>query len=229
VQAIAAEIGLAVEAAEVGRARAEHGQRLEDLDRQKDGFLSTVSHELRTPLTSINGYLELLGDGDAGRLSEEQARMLAVIERNAVRLRGLIEDLLLINRMRDGVTGEVEAVDLDRLVAHAAEEMAPLAGAKGRHPRHRLDDRGSRRRGPGATGAGAHQPVVECREVHPGRRPGPGADAASDRQRFGAHRLLGRGHGHSRGRAEQAVHPVLPGEQRHQGGGPRHRGSASSW
>ena len=131
VQAIAAEIGLAVEAAEVGRARAEHGQRLEDLDRQKDGFLSTVSHELRTPRTSINGYLELLGDGDAGRLSEEQARMLAVIERNAVRLRGLIEDLLLINRMRDGVTGEVEAVDLDRLVAHAAEEMAPLAGAKG--------------------------------------------------------------------------------------------------
>ena len=95
VQALAAELGRAVEAVEVSRARAEHVERLEELDRQKDSFLSTVSHELRTPLTSINGYLELLGDGDAGTLTEEQARMLAVIDRNAIRLRGLIEDLLL--------------------------------------------------------------------------------------------------------------------------------------
>lgn len=131
VQALAAELGRAVEAVEVSRARAEHVERLEELDRQKDSFLSTVSHELRTPLTSINGYLELLGDGDAGTLTEEQARMLAVIDRNAIRLRGLIEDLLLINRMRDGAVGEQERVDLDRLVTHAAEEMAPLAKAKG--------------------------------------------------------------------------------------------------
>ncbi|MCB1252734.1 MAG: ATP-binding protein [Austwickia sp.] len=131
VQGIAAELGRAVAAAEVARARSEHVHRLEELDRQKDGFLSTVSHELRTPLTSINGYLELLEDGDAGSLSEEQARMLAVIERNAVRLRGLIEDLLLINRMRDGGAENAEAVDVDRLVTDAAEEMAPLAKAKG--------------------------------------------------------------------------------------------------
>lgn len=131
VQGIAGDLGRAVEAAEVARARAEHVQRLEELDRQKDGFLSTVSHELRTPLTSINGYLELLEDGEAGALTQEQARMLVVIERNAARLRSLIEDLLLINRMRDGAPADAEFVDVDRLVTHVAEEMAPLARAKG--------------------------------------------------------------------------------------------------
>ena len=37
--------------------------RLEEVERLKQGFLSTVSHELRTPLTSIRGSLGLLTSG----------------------------------------------------------------------------------------------------------------------------------------------------------------------
>ncbi len=43
-------------------------QRLQELDRAKDSFVSTVSHELRTPLTSIVGYLEVMSEGGMGRL-----------------------------------------------------------------------------------------------------------------------------------------------------------------
>ena len=43
-------------------------QRLQELDRAKDSFISTVSHELRTPLTSIVGYLEVMNDGGMGQL-----------------------------------------------------------------------------------------------------------------------------------------------------------------
>ncbi len=131
VQQIAAELGRGVVAVEVGRARTEQVARLEELDRQKDAFLSTVSHELRTPLTSMTGYLELLEDGDAGELTAEQKRMLSVIDRNAVRLRSLIEDLLFLNRMRSDPGSSAGHVPLDALVQQACDEMAPLTTARG--------------------------------------------------------------------------------------------------
>ena len=37
-------------------------ERLKELDRLKDDFVSTVTHELRTPLTSIRAFSEILHD-----------------------------------------------------------------------------------------------------------------------------------------------------------------------
>jgi PAS domain S-box-containing protein len=71
-------------------------------DRMKDEFLALVSHELRTPLTSIVGYLELLNE-DEGDLSAAQSRrFLDVIERNAVRLQRLVDDVLFAARAEAG-------------------------------------------------------------------------------------------------------------------------------
>ena len=39
----------------------------------EQSFVSMVSHELRTPLTSIVGYLELMQEGEAGELTDDQA------------------------------------------------------------------------------------------------------------------------------------------------------------
>ena len=43
----------------------EQNDRLREVDRLKDEFVSSVSHELRTPLTSISGYVELLAEDEA--------------------------------------------------------------------------------------------------------------------------------------------------------------------
>jgi signal transduction histidine kinase len=75
---------------------------LEELNRIKSDFVSSVSHELRTPLTSILGYAEILCDGFGGDLSPEQARMLGIVGRNAERLLGLIEELLLMASLESG-------------------------------------------------------------------------------------------------------------------------------
>ncbi len=131
VQQIAAELGRSVFAVEMSRARTEHVARLEELDREKDTFLSTVSHELRTPLTSMSGYLEMLEDGDAGQLTDEQKRMLSAIDRNAVRLRDLIEDLLFFNPHRAALDRFTDNVPLDALVARTCAELGPLAQARG--------------------------------------------------------------------------------------------------
>lgn len=128
VQQVAGFVGRAVVEDDLREHQREYVERLERLDRQKTDFLATVSHELRTPLTSISGYLELLQDGDAGELTREQQRMLEVIDRNTGRLRGLIEDLLVLNRIESGglkVNGV--GVSMRELITHTGQELAPLA------------------------------------------------------------------------------------------------------
>ena len=102
--------------------------RLELLSRQKTAFLSTISHELRTPLTSIAGYVDLLEGGGAGQLNDRQRKMLAVVGRNSGRLQGLIEDLLVLNRIETGgLKVNRVLMDVVELSAFTAEELRPLA------------------------------------------------------------------------------------------------------
>jgi two-component system phosphate regulon sensor histidine kinase PhoR len=132
VQQVANFLARAIIRAEHDEQSAEYTARLEWLDRQKTEFLSTVSHELRTPLTSIQGYLELLRDGDAGPVPEDQMHMLGIIERNAARLRGLIEDILVLNRIESGglIPGTSE-VSLRDLTVNTTEELQPIADKGG--------------------------------------------------------------------------------------------------
>ena len=107
-------------------------RELRALDQHKDTFLATVSHELRTPLTSIGGYLEIIRDGDLGAVTSAQAAALDVIGRNSDRLRGLIEDLLVLNRMETaGLRGDPGPVDLGALLATCVELLRPTAEAAG--------------------------------------------------------------------------------------------------
>jgi signal transduction histidine kinase len=99
---------------------------LEELNRVKSDFVSSVSHELRTPLTSILGYVEILTDGYGGELSEEQTRMMAIVGRNAERLLGLIEELLLMGSLESGTLRLALApVSVKALLDDAYQAVAP--------------------------------------------------------------------------------------------------------
>lgn len=114
------------------QALATQNERLRELDRLKDEFISLVSHELRTPLTSIRGYLELLLDGGVGELSDDQRRFLAVVDRNSTRLMHLVGDLLFLAQVEAGkLTLELGDVALDDVVTEAVEAAKPLADEKG--------------------------------------------------------------------------------------------------
>ncbi|HVC20953.1 MAG TPA: histidine kinase dimerization/phospho-acceptor domain-containing protein, partial [Vicinamibacterales bacterium] len=77
-------------------------KRLKEIDRLKQEFLSTVSHELRTPLTSIRGSLGLLTSGAVGALPGEAVELVAIADRNAIRLIALINDILDLERLEAG-------------------------------------------------------------------------------------------------------------------------------
>ncbi len=103
-----------------------------DADRLKDEFFGLISHELRTPLTSIIGYTELLGEIEAGSLSEQGRRFVEVIERNSRRQLRLVGDLLLLTRVTAG-TFEIEVghADVGEIAATMIEAARPLADQAG--------------------------------------------------------------------------------------------------
>jgi two-component system, sensor histidine kinase and response regulator len=120
-------------AAEVERERAARLMRkqnamLREADRLKSELLSIVSHDLRTPLTSVIGYLELLGDDEAGPLSAEQQSYLAAVRRGADRLLALVNDLLFIARADTGkLELDLADTDLAELARDAVHALLPKA------------------------------------------------------------------------------------------------------
>jgi signal transduction histidine kinase len=68
-------------------------QRLTELDRLKDDFVSTVTHELRTPLTSIRAFSEILHD-NPDLPADERQKFLNIIIQESERLTRLINQVL---------------------------------------------------------------------------------------------------------------------------------------
>ena len=103
-----------------------------ELDRLKDEFVATVSHELRTPLTSMMGFLEMIREGEAGELNEEQQRFLAIVYRSSERLQRLVGDLLFVARLdANGLQLRFGDVQLDEIVRDAVESSGALARSRG--------------------------------------------------------------------------------------------------
>jgi PAS domain S-box-containing protein len=112
------------------RERAQN-EKLRSVDRLKDEFIALVSHELRTPLTSIRGYLELVLD-DTADLRTDHRGFLEVVDRNADRLLGLVNDLLVVAQAEAGSLGfDWAEVELEPLLALCVEAAKPAAEAAG--------------------------------------------------------------------------------------------------
>ena len=105
--------------------------RLRELDRLKSNFLGTVSHELRTPLTSIIGYSEMLAEGIAGPLSEEQAEFVKTIHGKGEQLLGLIMGLLDLSKLDSGTMSLRQAkLQIGPILADVISTLAPVAKKK---------------------------------------------------------------------------------------------------
>ena len=114
-----------------GRIDRDDAARSLELSRLREALVATVSHELRTPLTSIIGYLGLLDDAETANFTPDQARFLAVVQRNADRLHHLVGDLLLVAEADGGrLSLDVQEVDLDELAATCVESARPAAGER---------------------------------------------------------------------------------------------------
>jgi len=77
-------------------------EKLKILDETKDEFISMASHQLRTPLTSVKGYISMVLEGDAGKLTDMQRKLLNQSFVSSQRMVYLIADLLNVSRLHTG-------------------------------------------------------------------------------------------------------------------------------
>jgi two-component system, NarL family, sensor histidine kinase BarA len=107
-------------------------ERLKELDRLKSNFLATVSHELRTPLTSIMGYGEMLAEGVAGELNDEQREFVATIRTKSEQLLGLIMSLLDLSKLESGTAAmRVTRLPIEGVLSDTVSTLTPTAMKKG--------------------------------------------------------------------------------------------------
>ena len=77
-------------------------RQLQKLDKTKNEFISMASHQLRTPLTSIKGYLDMIIEGDLGKVSPTQKAVLQEAFASSERMVQLLNDFLSVSRLQTG-------------------------------------------------------------------------------------------------------------------------------
>jgi Na+/proline symporter/nitrogen-specific signal transduction histidine kinase len=101
-------------------------ERLREVDRLKDDFVSTVSHELRTPLTSIRSFSEILLDNPALEQHQRQ-EFLRIIVTESERLTRLINDMLDLAKIEAGkLEWHMERVSTSEVAREAATALGQL-------------------------------------------------------------------------------------------------------
>ncbi len=105
-------------------------EKLKALDETKDDFISMASHQLRTPLTSIKGYISMVLEGDAGKVTPKQHEMLGQAFFSSQRMVYLIADLLNISRLNTGkFVIDASTVNLAEVVKQELSQLEETAAS----------------------------------------------------------------------------------------------------
>ena len=111
----------------------ESNKELMKLDELKDDLLSIASHNLRTPLTGIVGYVDMLREGDFGKMKPEQVAVLDEVVKSGKHMSQILTDFLDVTRINSGrLTLKKEKVDLAGLVAEEINNLKEMAIQHGR-------------------------------------------------------------------------------------------------
>lgn len=101
------------------------------LETVRQEFVANASHELRTPVAAILSAVETLQDAAAAD-PEARTAFLSMIERNAARLRALVEDLLALSSIESGrLAIEQKPIALRAAIEAVLDNLAPQAKQRG--------------------------------------------------------------------------------------------------
>ncbi|PHM07827.1 PAS domain-containing hybrid sensor histidine kinase/response regulator [Nostoc sp. 'Peltigera malacea cyanobiont' DB3992] len=104
-------------------------RQAQEANRIKEEFLAIVSHELRTPLNSMLGWVQVIRTRKWDQAITSKA--LETIERNAKLQRKLIEDILDVSRIVQGLIRlNIRKVDLVPIIQAAIEVVHPTSEIK---------------------------------------------------------------------------------------------------
>ena len=104
--------------------------KIKELERYRSEFIANVSHELKTPLTIIRNYVETLLGGAIDDSSHNR-EFLQKIEKNALSLAGLIDDIIELSRLETSRRKkEAGIVDISSLAHKCVETLSTKTSRK---------------------------------------------------------------------------------------------------
>lgn len=111
---------------------------LQRLDEAKDEFISMASHQLRTPLTSVKGYISMVIEGDAGKITTTQKQLLSEAFTSSERMVHLINDFLNVSRLQTGkFMLDRRSIDLSKVVEQELDSLKTTAQSHSMKLRYR--------------------------------------------------------------------------------------------
>jgi len=106
-------------------------KKLQKLERLKSEFISIVSHELRTPLTAIKNAMDIILSGKAGDMTDNIEKFVSMGKRNAIRLSGIINDLLDISKIEAGkMDFKFELMHVEPVIEYVKTNLTEVAKEK---------------------------------------------------------------------------------------------------
>lgn len=106
--------------------------KIKEVDKMKDEFISMASHELRTPVTVIKGYAQMMMEESKElNLKKEGVEYLSIINTSTERLGNLIEDLLNVSRIEQGrFKVELKEINVQAIIEETIKEISVQAKEK---------------------------------------------------------------------------------------------------
>jgi PAS domain S-box-containing protein len=103
-----------------------------ELDKMKDEFMDIAAHDLRTPAAVIRGYVSMVLEGDAGKVSDKAKKLLREAYKGDMRLINLIEDFLVVSRIERGkIKITPKPNDLEKIIEASVKELSVIAETNG--------------------------------------------------------------------------------------------------
>jgi signal transduction histidine kinase len=115
-------------------------ERSHSTERAKDEMIQNVSHELRTPLVSAKGYIDMLVNGDMGKLVADQKDALGIAQEKLLRVLELIEAMTLMmdtaapKKLKDHNLNELASQALGRYQTEARKHNVKLSAQLPKEP-----------------------------------------------------------------------------------------------
>lgn len=101
------------------------------IDKLKSEFISIAAHQLRTPLSAIKWVIKMVLDGDAGKLNEEQEKLLFKGYQSNERIIVLVNDMLNVSRIDEGRFGyEFSNEQIEIMLQEHIDALENLMAAK---------------------------------------------------------------------------------------------------
>lgn len=100
---------------------------LQESNAELDAYARTVAHDLKDPLSQILGCVQLI---DADEPTPDDARYVALIEKVGLHMSRIIDELLLLARIRDEDVN-LQPVHMGPLIDHCQTRLAHLVDQRG--------------------------------------------------------------------------------------------------